>query len=186
MFLLMVISVGQVYSQNQEGISTDFIFIDTLEVGYYFVCNSDEYNNGNIDGLLRKYRSDDSVLVNTFEMKNGLRHGIATKLVDDSIVVQQAEFIQGKLEGKVFGYYVNGAKSWEYSMSNGEIHGKYVYYYESGDTVRLETYSKGLLDGSYRSFRSKNKLRFEIVYEKGVVVKSTYYKRNGKIKLSTH
>ena len=62
-------------------------------------------------------------------MQDGLWKAIRIK---DNIILEEANYKEGILDGKITYYYENGNKSFEGYYESGKRSGQWVYYYEDG------------------------------------------------------
>ena len=79
-------------------------------------------------------KKDDNYIVVSGEFNNNIQTGlwIARRLLDEQIM-EEANYKDGYLDGKIISYYKNGYKRFEGSYEKGRRKGKWVYYYNDGN-----------------------------------------------------
>ncbi len=85
--------------------------------------------------------------------------------------------------GTIIGYYQNGKKSMEYTMSKGWFEGKYTEYFASGKVYEESIYKNDDYNGVRKVYYSNGKVRLEENYKDGVLDGETKeYTEDGKLK----
>lgn len=115
-------------------------------------------------------------------MKNGIREGRCFCISRDSVIIREGRFINDLQEGKVLFYDQNGEFEGFETFKNGKMNGLSCWFSEKGDTLYYDTFENGLLNGNSRFFYSNGRIQTEYKYEQGILINTTNYRRNGKIK----
>jgi len=126
---------------------------------------------------------------------------------DDGILTTEANFIEGKIEGKHSTFYVNGSRRKVYDIKDdkldsdifsyysfnqlyskvpydedGEKHGDAEYYFKKGGVSHKITYDHGKINGDYIEYYSDGQLKVKVSYVNGKEEgKYLYYHENGKL-----
>lgn len=180
--------VFRTYSDN----SGDILSSGTLEDGYPLTyiepVNTEQLN----------YRNDGVFLINTSTPFTG-----SYFINIDGNIIEEGAYLNGKLHGKLVGYYPSGQVEYEGYATDGQVSStnsfhengqlqsqiEYLdnkpllerYYYENGQLKEQKSFSNEKLNGPYLSYYEDGQLRKEITYDNDTMNSHTYYFRNGKV-----
>ncbi|MBN2683472.1 MAG: hypothetical protein JXR58_13340 [Bacteroidales bacterium] len=94
-------------------------------------------------------------------------------------LIQETDFEQGVVNGKLIYYYSNGKKESESNYLYGVQHGKYTIWYNNGNKEIEGNYSAGQKDSIWSFFYLNGKTKKQLVYEKEDVKMLNYWAPNG-------
>jgi len=102
--------------------------------------------------------------------------GTCNIFYEDSILMTTVTYKRGELK-KSIGYHL-GTEQIEYIgyRKDGQIDGDFISYYENGVTSIEGQLDMGVPFGEWTYYDSDNSINKKVIFEKGVVIDSTYYK----------
>lgn len=98
----------------------------------------------------------------TVRKADSVRHGPAEAFDVDGVLMEEAEFVDGALEGTRKRYYPDGTLQAEETLRAGQLHGPYRSYYPDGtletESEYVEHDIEGTLTGYYRDGARKEEV----------------------------
>lgn len=144
------------------------------------------------DKSLREVKDESGKVVERYNVDSqGLKSGVATRYFPDGTVQEEANYLEGKLNGKRTIYretgekeieehyqndilegeysvfYPSGAKEIEMTYSNGKISSMLKKYYESGQLMEEVTMNDNEVDGPFKEYYENGALQWEGNYRNG-------------------
>lgn len=137
--------------------------------------------------------------------KNDMLEGLVINYYDNGQTESEATMVTGKSEGLYRYYYPSGKLNYEGNMTKGERTGEWKWYHENGqlsktgsyidgkeeglwisyyENAKTEsemTYKSGLLQGSNKDYDEDGILYSDWEYNKGDLLRTTYYNKSGEI-----
>jgi len=180
--------VFRTYSDNSE----DIWISGTLKLGY-----PETYIEPvNFEKL--NFRNDIFFVINSSTPYSGPFY-----LIINDNVIEEGNLLNGKINGKIVGYFPSGQVKYEgFSKDgkidftnnfyeNGQFESKIQYsnneptsesfYFDNGQLKEKKSYKDDKLDGKYVSYFEDGQIKKDIVYQNGNMKSHTYYFSNGKV-----
>ncbi|MFY0591092.1 toxin-antitoxin system YwqK family antitoxin [Roseivirga sp.] len=88
--------------------------------------------------------------------------GTAITLSADSVLLERADFYNGKRHGKLTKNFIDGSKSYQANYQNGRLHGISTTWWKNGLKHSEATFDNGVLDGPQKKW-----------YKSGLLFKET-------------
>lgn len=165
---------GQVISKIEGGEGIKAVFKEGK------LIEKRDYRGGKEEGLVRCFDQHGD-LINTFEVKEGIKEGeewVYYSLTEGSAQPKlYLEWNQGVIHGICRSWYPNGALESEREMSENKKHGVASAWYLDGSVMFIEEYEANLLKKG--SYRKKGDLEVKSTIENGKGV-ATLYDANGR------
>ncbi len=157
-FIQGVHKVKTVMFHENEHKASEGIFIDQLK-----------------DGEWRYYSNADKLIaIENYAL--GKRTGTWKVFsAETGILLEERNYLDGKLNGPYKTYYVDGSVSLEQEYLDGKMNGKCTAYYPKNIVSSTGNYLKGQRIGSWDFFDTKGKIRSTVEYGDQRVLKSYVY-----------
>ena len=131
------------------------------------------YKNGMLEHAL--YFHQNSNLVAEMSFKNGKKHGIWKAYSEDGNLSAQESYVEGIKHGKWLAYSENGNLFLKQTYKMGKSDGKWERYYENGNLDTAGNYVNGKQDGEWISLYKNGKLNYKRSFKMGVQEDGFYY-----------
>ena len=140
--------------------------------GSYFLINAWSSDGtqtvANREGQYENFSDGDSTLILTGLITKGLKSGkwTITNSVDGT-VIQESNYINGKMEGLIKNYFVDGKIYIEGDSKNDKREGKWTWYFENGQLETSVTFVDGKKEGEQPFYNDSGELTRTEVYKNG-------------------
>ena len=104
-----------------------------------------EYSAGEKNGTEQKFFSDENVLAEEINWKNGIKHGAWKQYHANERLKLSANYINGALEGAYVSFFPNGIKELEGVYRNGVPDGEWIRHKDDGEYAITIKYDKGTI-----------------------------------------
>jgi antitoxin component YwqK of YwqJK toxin-antitoxin module len=114
----------------------------------------------------------DTTVIESGEYNNGYKTGIWTNYYpDNGEIFQESHFINGKLNGKMSMYHINGFLKVSGEMVNDQHQGEWVWYHPTGGISSVATFVNGKKEGRQLMYDIEGNEVREEIYKYGVLIK---------------
>jgi antitoxin component YwqK of YwqJK toxin-antitoxin module len=143
-----------------------------------FACNQSDIE-------VIENRDNNQQLIEQFQQskKNKTKVGFYKKFGANNVLIEDANFVNNKLEGKQNFYFPSGKLEITQQYIAGELNGKYQKYFENGKLAIEQEFIKGVMQGIstawYENGNLKEKVTMRNNEENGPF---TEYHENGNLK----
>lgn len=166
---------GDLITEIKEGNGYRAVF------GKSCVHELQQYENGILEGEVKVFGGE-NCLKRIYHVKNGIKHGEEIEYYDrfTASYPQQPRiafnWYEGKVQGDVKTWYIDGSLESHKEMSNNVRHGVLSTWYRNGDLMMIEEYDNGLLvRGDYFKKGEKTSIS-QVAQKKGT---ATIYDADG-------
>ncbi len=143
-------------------------FAENREMGPYLKMN---YQSGIVEGeIVALSEAGEKIL--QAKMKNGILNGEYVRF--DAVskeVIEKGTYVEGLINGSVFGYYPSGDKKFEVSFDNGILDGQVKFYSADGELKENCQFIKNLRTGHCQVFANNGIALLDENYSEGRRVK---------------
>jgi len=115
------------------------------------------YKNGKKNGVEHLFYEDGATLKHAENYEHGRLHGLQQKYDRSSLLIQEENYRQGRLDGR-------------------------SRYYRKGLLKREVSYTNGMVDGTYREFFPSGLTRVEILWRRDKAIEGYQYGEDGSRK----
>jgi antitoxin component YwqK of YwqJK toxin-antitoxin module len=101
------------------------------------------------------------------QYKNGVKHGVCLKFYDSGELLEEAEWQNGKQEGKYQVLYKSGQPYLQCKFSNNQRNGVCLSFFTNGRTEMEAFYRNSLRHDEWKYYNEKGELLYTLKYHEG-------------------
>lgn len=125
--------------------------------------------NGKRHGTWMSYHDRKDQVKTITSYVDGLPHGAHLELTDRGQIMLRSYYSAGQLDGKFFRYRF-GTVTEEANYVNGQLEGEYKKFHNNGKPEQESNFVNGKREGSAKFYNDKGELILDYVYKDGEIV----------------